>query len=174
MVNKWSKEEEEILRENFSSMKWQYLLETLSDKTEKQIITKARKLGVKRKSEIVDVYYDEEQKAWVEKSINFLGTIHKVNSIFPAPKGTTFEEVKDKLSEKVSKIFAETIVVPKYIELINKVGIAHNDDLYSIFFKMEKELFKTSDKVERDKIVNRYWIQLEPVIKSILDNEGSK
>jgi hypothetical protein len=172
--SRWSKNEVEILKNNFTIANWEDFLGMLPDKTENQIRKKASKLGLKRESGIVDVFYDEERQAWVEESKHYLNTIGTVRSIFPAPKGTSFEETKEIFSEKVSKVFAETIVVPKYIELINKIGIEHNDDLYSIFFKMEKELFKTSNQVERDKIIDRYWEQLKSVLKLILDKEGRK
>jgi hypothetical protein len=165
--SKWSKKEEEIISNNFATTIWEDLLSILPNKTEAQIIRRADKLGIKRESEVVDVYYDEEKEAWVEKKVTYNGTKFTVRSIIPSPKGTTFEEVQKKLGEKVTKVFAELIVTPRYLELINKLGIKHDEDVYHAYFDMEKELFSTRNEKERKEILDRF----EKVIIKLIEEK---
>lgn len=152
----WSKKEVETISNSFATAKWEELLSIIPFKTEAQIIRKADKLGLKRESEVVDVYYDEEKEAWVETKVNYNGTKFTVRSIIPAPNETTFEAVKEMLGEKVTKVFAELIVTPRYFELINKLGIKHDENVYHAYFDMEKELFSTRNEKERKKILDRF------------------
>jgi hypothetical protein len=133
----WNKKEEKIVKNNFSTAKWEDLLGMIPEKTKKQIINKANKLGIKREREVVDLFYDDEKGAWVETTVSYNGSKFKVNSIIPAPKGKTFEETKERVSLKVSKVFAE-MIAPRYMELINTLSIHHSKELYSIFFDMQK------------------------------------
>lgn len=171
--NYWSKKELEIVNNHFAISKWEELLKMIPDKSEQQIISKANKLGLKREKEIIEVYYDEEKEAWVEKSISYNGSKFIINSIIPAPIGSTFEETMDKLSKRVTKIFMEMHLIPKYLEFLNLLGIEGTNELAQVFIDMEKELLKNHEK-DRQIIIDKYWGNIEKEIyKAFEKNKNS-
>ncbi|MCM3654318.1 hypothetical protein [Metabacillus litoralis] len=64
MSSKWTKVEDEIFKENFVTTKWEELLKIPPNKTEKQILSRAKKFGLKRESEYLGYHYDSEKHAW--------------------------------------------------------------------------------------------------------------
>lgn len=88
------------------------------------------------------VYYDGEEEAWVEESIN-LKTGMKVNLVFPSKKGDSFEKVKDEYTKKTSKMFQENYVKEKYIDFLNTLRIKHSQEMYNVFFNFTFRTFPT-------------------------------
>jgi hypothetical protein len=104
---KWSKVDEELLIEKFSSAKWEDLLKMLPDRKEHEILFKADKLGLKREPERIAEYYDEEKEGWVETHIHYGKIKGTVSSFYPAKKGETFEEAQKRVFENITNVFSK-------------------------------------------------------------------
>lgn len=169
----WNKKEDEILINNFSTIKWDELLEKLPEKTEQQILNRAAKLGLSRERELVEIYYDEEREAWVETWDTYGKIKIRSSSIIPAKKGTTFEEASNALGERIAKVFFETFG-PKYNEFLRKFGLEHDKEIASKFFDMEIELFGTNDESKTKEIHNKFIEDIMPILKKKFPPKANK
>lgn len=166
MGSRWTKKEEEIVKQNFTSAKWEDFMSMLSEKTENQILSKANKLGLKREREKIAEYYDEERGGWVETYVSYNKMKATVSTIYPVSKDT-LEEVKEIFSKRVSKVIAEKIIYPRYTDFIRDTGIRHNVVVWSIFCKMQCEIFFNSNEQENREIIEKY---LNEIIEIERDN----
>lgn len=161
----WSKKEDEILINNFSTIKWEELLEMLPEKTEKQILNRADKLCLTREDELIEIYYDEDREAWVETwdiyAAKLKGT---VSSVIPAKKGTTFEEARKALGKRICKAFFK-LFKPRYDLFLKEVGLEHDKEIASKFFDMEMELFATSDENKQHEIKKQFMEEIMEILK---------
>ncbi|MGD6896120.1 hypothetical protein [Bacillus infantis] len=144
--NKWSEDELEILINNFSSIKWDVLLQLLPTKGEGSITSKAADLGLKRESEKIAEYYDEERDAWVVTTVNYNKIKVTVSSIYPAKGGSSFEEAKDRVVNNIAKSIYN-ISKPKYQEFLWEIGKGfHTKKLGDIFHKLQLNMFFRDDE----------------------------
>lgn len=173
MSNYWNKKEEETLKEHFETMKWEELLDNLPNKTESQILRKASKMGMKRENELLEQYYDEERKGWVEKYRYFLdsNTICFVNGFLPSPQGSKIEDIKERFSEKFTTVFYEIYIKNQYYDFLSKLGLDHNDDLFNFFWDMRKRRFFNEDFPEYEERVKQVE---ESIKKQILEQKTTK
>jgi hypothetical protein len=107
VAKKWMIKEDKILNENFASANWNDLLKMLPNKAEHEILVRASKLGLKRKSDKITEYYDEEKEAWVETSVHYGKIKSTVSSVFPAKEGISFETARNRVGEKIAKMFSK-------------------------------------------------------------------
>ncbi|WP_419955961.1 hypothetical protein ACN6MT_11470 [Neobacillus niacini] len=164
MADKWSTEELVILKNNFSSAKWEDLLNMLPDRIDYLIVAKAYKLGLKRENDKIAEYYDDEKEAWVETKRCYGKILSTVSSTIPAKKGTTLKEAKDKLGEKIAKIFIDSFQT-RYEKFIDSIGYRfHSSQLQALFYGMEVELFCISDEKERAKILEKHKSLLKKAV----------
>ncbi|MCI1611373.1 hypothetical protein [Heyndrickxia oleronia] len=161
MSSSWNKKEEKILIENFGSAVWEDFLEMLPNKSERQIFNRAEKLGIKREPETLEPYYDEEKEAWIDTVIIYNGFRGTAKGIIPAPKGVSFEEAKARISENVTKLFLEKIVKPRYFEILDCIGLDHDQKLFEIIYELEKELFHINLEEDRTRIFDKYKNKIE-------------
>ncbi|MGG2091939.1 hypothetical protein AB1283_04300 [Bacillus sp. S13(2024)] len=135
MIKKnWTVNEERILKGNFVDTPWEEMLDKLPHKTDKQILRKAHKLGLKKKNEKIRVYYDKEKSSWIEEERCFVGDsvfTLKVSYEHPSGEEHTYAEVQEEFSQAVSYQFYELFVKEKYIHLLRAFGINHNKELFN-------------------------------------------
>ncbi|MEH7526466.1 hypothetical protein V7149_24850 [Bacillus sp. JJ1503] len=146
------------MKENFSSAKWDELLKMLPDKAEDGITGHAAKLGLKRESEKLEPYYDEEKEAWVQSTINYRKIKSTVTTVMPAKKGTTFEQANDRLVDNMARAIFDT-TQSRYNEFILPIGLKYSTEkLISIFYKWDLDLFLAGgkSKEEQDEINKMY------------------
>lgn len=171
MADKWSKEEIEILKENFSSAKWEDILSMIPDKIDYLIVAKAYKLGLKRKEDKIEEYYDEEKEMWIEITRYYQSIMGTVSSCIPSKKGTTLKQAKDNLGEKIAKTFIDCFQT-RYDKFIDSIGYRfHSHQVQILFYKMEMEILCNVDKKERDKVFDKYKDRLEQIILGVLKEE---
>lgn len=171
MSNKWNKKEDEILRGNFSSANWEDLLEMLPGKGEGKITGRAVKLGLKRESELIAEYYDDEKDAWVVTYVNYNKVKSTVSTSYPAKGGLSLIEAKERVSRNIGKAIID-ISKPKYQELIEKIGIGlHTKELESIFYRMQLETFFIN---EDDPKVEEYKELLIREINKTIDQKKKR
>ncbi|MEH7345554.1 hypothetical protein V7122_16995 [Bacillus sp. JJ1532] len=176
MANCWSKKEEEILKENFSSAKWDELLKMLPNKGEGGITGHAAKLGLKRESEKLKPYYDEEKEAWIQTTVNYDEIKSTVTSIFPAKKGTTYEQANDRVVANMARGFYN-IIKPKYSEFIQSIGLIYDTEkMRSIFNNRELDLFYAvkKSKDEKKEIHNKYKEEMIKEVERVISLMKSK
>jgi hypothetical protein len=106
MSSYWKESELELLKNNYEKGNWEELLLMIPNKTETQLINKAKKFGLEREAETIAVYYDDVKKAWIE--IYRISGIGTATWVFPALEGSTFEETKDKFMLKWIKRLLES------------------------------------------------------------------
>jgi hypothetical protein len=158
--NYWNKKELAILNDCFMDMEWEKFLKLLPDKTVKQILRKADKLGLKRESEELGCYYDEDKGGWVEKSRMFSKEhVCIVSSVFPCEKGVTFEDVTNRFAKHAAEVFGKR-AQRKYNKFLEETYFPHSEKLYKLFFDMEFYSFcreQVPNYEERiDEIVKEY------------------
>ncbi|MEH7380860.1 hypothetical protein V7138_10305 [Bacillus sp. JJ1533] len=161
MSNYWNKKEEKLLKENFETMEWEKLLSLLPNKSDKQILRKASKFDLKRKTELIERYYDEDRKAWKDKRRVYLETsIGYVTNTFPAPKGSSYEETEKKYIGRFFNGINERFVQKQYQEFLTETGFDHNEQLFRLFFE------NTLSKMFNQELPNQEK-RIEDVMESI-------
>ncbi|MGG3925696.1 hypothetical protein ABET51_06815 [Metabacillus fastidiosus] len=152
MASHWTKGELEILENHFVNLEWEKFLEMLPKKTEKQILSRAKKLGLKKEDDLIGRYYDDEEGGWVEKTRSFLGDrVMTMSVLYPCKKGTTFEFVHQAFSDHVSQVYYETIFKKKCIDFISEYNLEPHEDIINAFFEFSKKTFSSNvSKAELD------------------------
>ena len=133
----WTKNEEEMLRDNYEKLEWEEILKLVPKKDGRQIVKKAEKLGLPSKEKEF-TYYDPEEQAWVHTTkIYGVGT---VSNVYHAPPDSIFEEVEEKYISNFIKVINEKLVSPKYGRFLSDTGLPHSDETYFLFYEL---MFKT-------------------------------
>lgn len=138
----------------------------LPDKGEGSITGRAVKLGLKRESEKIAEYFDEEKEAWVVTHVYYNQIKCTASSIYPAKGGLSLTEAKDRVSNNMAKAIVD-ISKPKYQKFIETIGIGlHTKELESIFYRMQLEMFfakGNNEKVEKYK--EQLILEIERTLK---------
>jgi hypothetical protein len=149
----WNKQEREIFDQHFLTMDWEEFKKFLPNKTTAQILNRGSKLGLEREEEDLGIYYDDDKKAWIEKKRSFTGNyVCTISNIYPAPKNVTIEQCKKAVMKNFTDSFFEHAIKRQYLEMLDKVGIKHDDDLFNLFWEVRYNAFwgqETPDLSER-------------------------
>ncbi|MCM3654319.1 hypothetical protein M3184_21355 [Metabacillus litoralis] len=77
-----------------------------------------------------------------------------MNNVFPAINDLSFEETKEKFSEYATKTLYEVFIKDQYIEFLQKLNIDHHKEIFTVFWEMRIEIFKTSS--DAGKVYEKY------------------
>ncbi|WP_342046008.1 hypothetical protein [Bacillus sp. OTU530] len=157
----WKKPEEEILKEYFANEEWEQLLKRLPNKTEKQILMKADRMGLEREDELIEIYYDEEKTAWVESKKSYSSDrIWRTDLIYPCSKGMSFTEVQELFALHVQNVFYDRLVKAEYMKLLQLFNVDRDKELLQFVWDVVLRNFVGKELENHEE-------RLEKVIESI-------